>query len=252
MLRRFTLAVGIAIAAILMAGTALAQPPPPCPNVFYDQPTFDAFCQSHGKFVKGVENFEEAQIPPGGKTCFPSPLGPDPNFPVFPNGLFVRNLIIRDNITPGPSPPIVQGSGSGCALYVVGAGFIGSNSVKVGEDLFLQNIIASIELFITEPHHTGVGFRLSRFQGYPTGGWIVTVYDFSNAIIGVFNVPPPTAGEPLKSFFGVWCENGIGRINIYDNAGVAAPDAIDDIELWEDLATAASATTWGKVKTIYR
>src|SRR5207253_1389517 len=118
--------------------------------------------------------------------------------------------------------------------------------------LFLQGIQASIDLILTEPHHTGVGFRLSRFNGFPTGGWTVTVYDLNNVIIGVFPVPPPTSGEPLKDFFGVWCEGGIGRVNICDNAPQPAPDAIDDIELWEEFTTAVPLHTWGQLKKIYR
>lgn len=252
MLRRFLLAAAIALAAAFMAGTALAQGAPPCLTPFFDQLSFDTFCQSHGKFIKGIEDFEEGQIQPGGKNCFPAPLGPNPNFPNFPTGLAVRNIIIQDNITPGPSPIPLQPSGNGCALYIIGQGFIGANSIKVGEDVFLQGINASLDLILTEPAHTGVGFRLSRFQGFPNGGWIVTVYDLLNNIIGIFNVPPPSGTEPLKDFFGVWCDGGIGRVNIWDAAGVPAPDAIDDIELWQDYATAAKATTWGRMKSIYR
>lgn len=252
MLRRFTLAAAFIIAAALVAGTALAQGAPPCLTAFYDQLSFDNFCSTHGKFIKGIENFEEGIIPPGGKTCFPAPIGPFPTPPAFPEGLFVRNIIIQDNVTPGPSPLLLNPSGNGCALYIIGQGFIGANSIKIGEDVFLNGINASLDLILTEPAHTGVGFRLSRFQGFPTGGWIVTAYNAVGAIIGVFNVPPPSGNEPEKDFFGIWCEGGIARVNIFDNAGVPAPDAIDDIELWQDFETATKASTWGRLRMTYR
>jgi hypothetical protein len=247
MRHRLLLAAPFAVA--LLVGAAAAQSPQ-C-LAFYDQPSFDSYCSSNGKFIKGVENFEEGYIAPGGKNCFPAPLGPLPNFPNFPNGLLVKNLIIQDNVTPGPSPAQLNPSGNGCALYVVGAGFIGSNSIKIGEDLFLQGINASIDLILTEPVHTGVGFQLSRFSGFPTGGWIVTVYNFANLPVAVYNVPPPTASEPTKDFFGVWCDGGIGRINIFDMAG-PAPDGLDDIELWQDFSTAAHTGSWGHLKMLYR
>lgn len=202
---------------------------------FFDKQQFEDFNrETTGKLVKGIETFEEAVIQPGGKNCFTEPLGPSPNPPNFPDGLQEKNIIIQTNVTPGPSPALPNPSGSGCALYVVDSNFIGSNSRKVGEDLFLQNIQASLDLIFTEPLHTGVGFDLSRFDGFPTGGWVVTTYDTLNQVIGVYNVPAPGSNEPFKSFFGVWCQRPIGRINIYDSAGVPAPDAIDNIELWKE------------------
>jgi len=217
---------------------------------YLDPAVFHQYSDAHGKFVKGIETFEEGVIDPGGKNCFPAPLGPDPH-KNFPDGLQVRNIIIQDNITPGQSPPFPNPSGDPCALYAVGAGFIGSNSIKVGEDLFLQNIHASIDLIFTEPNHTGVGFRLSRFDGFPGGGWHITAYDKGEQIMGEFDVAGPTATEPFKEFFAVWCGHTLGRINIFDKAG-PAPDAIDDIELWQENPTSAAPMTWGKLKVIYR
>lgn len=217
---------------------------------FLDELTFLNYNKGHAKLSKGEETFEEATITPGGKNCFPAPLGPFPS-KNFPDGLTVRNLLIQDNISTTPNPPYPYPSGNPCALYVIGGGFIGSNDTKVGEDLFLQGIPASLDLILTEPNHTGVGFKLSRFNGFPTGGWHITVYDKGENPIGKFDVPAPGGNEPFKEFFGVWCPPTIGRVNIYDQAG-AAPDAIDDIHLWMERPTAARPTTWGGLKVIYR
>ncbi|MBI4546959.1 MAG: hypothetical protein HY707_03205, partial [Ignavibacteriae bacterium] len=208
-------------------------------RAFFDQVEFVHFNVSHGKKIKGIETFEEAVIDSFGKNCFPDPLGPNPN-KNFPNGLEQGNILIQTNITPGPNPPDPNPSTDDCALFVIGPGFIGSNSKKVGEDLFLFNQQASLDLIFTEPNHTGVGFWLSRFDGFPTGGWHITVYDKANQVMGKFDVPSPPANEPTKTFFGVWCEKTIGRINIFDDARdsvgnlVPAPDAIDDIEMWRE------------------
>jgi hypothetical protein len=47
-----------------------------------------------------------------------------------------------------------------------------------------------------------------------------------------FAVTAPGAIEPFKAFVGISCISAVGRINIFDEAGLAL-DAIDDIQLWE-------------------
>jgi len=208
-------------------------------RAFFDADDFRIYNEQHGKAMKGVETFEEAVLQQGLKECFPAPIGPLPS-PAFPNGLEQRNLHIQDNVTPGPSPPSLNPSKNDCALYVIGPGFIGSNSMKVGEDIFLKGLHASLDLIFNEPNHTGVGFKLSRFQGFPSAGWIVTAYNKGDQVIGSFKVPPPTGNEPIKEFFGIWCEQTIGRINIFDQSPDPAPDAIDDIEMWTEGFKACS------------
>jgi len=245
MLRRSMLA---ALALVVFgAGSALAQNT--CLD-FYDHQSFVTYCANHGKSTKGIETFEEGIIPPGGKNCFPGPLGP-PLPPYFPGGLDQTNIIIQDNIEPGPGPIPLHPSGDPCSLYLIGTGFIGSNSQKVGEDVFLTGVQASLDILFTENDKTGVGFKLSRFSGFQNGGWIVTVYDLNNVPISQYTIPAPVVNEPDKNFFGVWCSPGIGRINIYDMAG-PAPDAIDDIETWYESPTANKAGTWGQIKITYR
>ncbi len=207
------------------------------PVTFDDVNAFRAFNEADGKELKGIETFEEAVIDSGQKITLYDPLTSGvPNPPGspqgFPNGIAEGNLIIQSNITPGPTPPAPNPDpGNPLALYVIGPGFIDSNSVKVGEDQFLNGVWASVDLIFTEPNHTGVGFWLSRFRDFPNGGWTISVYDKNDMVLGVFGVPAPTGPEPNKVFWGVWADPSIGRINIFDNAG-PAPDAIDDIEMW--------------------
>ena len=213
----------------------------PAPVFFTNKSGFDTFMIQTGKVLKGVEDFEESNIPDGGKQNLPDPLeGNVKNIDVvtgfgFPNGLVEKNLIIQANITPGPSPPAPNPSGDPFALYVVGQGFLGANSVKIGEDLFLAGVAASLDLIFTEPNHTGVGFELSRFAGFGTGaGWHITVYDKADVVLGKFQVPPVSGPEPGKTFFGVWSTQTIGRINIFDKEPSPAPEAIDNIQMWTD------------------
>ena len=221
---------------------------------FFDKISFEAFNQAHGKFLKGIETFEESNIADLGKQFLPAPLtGNVPNLVGgigFPDGLAEKNLIIQDNITPGPNPPTPNPSGSPVALYVIGAGFIGSNSKKVGEDLeVLQGIETSTDLIFTEPNHTGVGFELSHFDGFGNGDWHITVYDKNDVEIGKFIVPDTGFNEPSKAFFGIWCSPSIGRINIWD-AGII-PDAIDNIQMWQEDVVSVDGSTWGSVKARY-
>ncbi len=199
---------------------------------FYDQAEFEAFNEGEGKLLDGIETFEESNIPPSGKTFLSAPLDQDPNtfFGIgFPKGLRQQNLAIWDNVTPGPNPPDLNPSGSMFALYVIGAGFLEAKSNKVGSDLFLEGKEASLDLVFGDPTYSGVGFDLSWF--YVRAGWHVSVYNAVGETIGQFQFPGPPGPEPQTTFFGVWCDQGVGRINIYDDAG-AVPNAIANIQTW--------------------
>lgn len=204
----------------------------PC-TVFNDQSQFEAFNQAEGNTLQGLETFDESNIPVGGKQFLPAPLDQDPNtyFGVgFPNGLAFPNLAIWDNVTDGPNPPDLNPSGSIDALYVIGRGFFFAASNKVGSDLFLDQIRASIDLVFPDPSNSGVGFELSWF--FFQAGWHVSVYNAAGDTIGLYVFQGPPGPEPQTSFFGVWCAQGIGRINIYDDASFPQPTAIANIEMW--------------------
>lgn len=236
MTRTRGLMAGLCVAAWGMAAPVQAGIGGNC-TLFFDKASFDQFNADTNKFLKGIENFEESNVPDGGKVPLPGPLvGNVPNVDAlgigFPNGLTEKNLIIQDNITPGPNPPTVNPSGSPNALYAIGTGFINANSKKAGEDLeVLNGIEASLDLIFTDDdNHTGVGFELSFFQGFPVTFWHITVYNKAGAEIAKATVQGTT--EPDKAFFGIWCEESIGRINIWDEG--ITPDAVDNIQMWED------------------
>ncbi|MHC4319514.1 MAG: hypothetical protein ACYS1B_13360 [Planctomycetota bacterium] len=236
-MNRFTTVAGLCVAVAGLATPAQGQD---CTE-FLIQGEFEDYCMQHGKLIKGIEDFEESNVPPGAgmKVALPAPLrGNVPNVDAagfgFPDGLAEKNLIIQDNVFPDPNPPSPDPSGSPHALYVLGTGApYNANSKKVGEDLFneVPPINASLDLIFTDPNHTGIGFELSRFGDPPFGGWHISVYDMADTEIGKFMVPAPPTAEPSKSFWGIWCDVPIGRINIWDEDS-PAPDAIDNIQMW--------------------
>jgi hypothetical protein len=219
----------LAIVVVFVAAPALADV-----TFFTEKSQFEAFNINDGKVLKGIEDFEESTIPDLGKLAFPSPLQNGvPNI-AFPNGISATNLIIQDNTLPGPSAPLPQPSGNPQALFATGLGFAGSNSKKVGEDMgILAGIHVSTDLIFNPDDgiKTGVGFDLSRYQGFNMGGtgFVISVFDISNMLVGVLPIPEPGV-EPGKTFFGVWADS-IGRINIHDNQP-NLPEGIDNIQMW--------------------
>ena len=200
-------------------------------QVFFTKSSFDAFNISDGKTLKGIEDFEESDVQDGFKLAIPAPLQGGVPWPGFPSGLTQDNLVIQDNITPGPSPLLPNPSGLDEALFVVGPDFFGSNSKKVGEGIeVLFGKEASLDLIFLGDNKSGVGFDLSHFKAFAASDWIVSVFDINNNLIGKFNVPH--VDEPAKAFFGVWCDTPIGRINIWDFE--ITPDAVDNIQMWID------------------
>ncbi len=218
------------LAVLALAAPGFAQTSPCTP--FYDRAEFEAFNQGEGKRFDGIETFEESNIVPSGKQFLTAPLDQNPNtfFGVgFPNGLTQQNLVIWDNVTPGPNPPDLNPSGSMFALYVIGTGFLQAQSNKVGSDLFVEGREASLDLVFPDARYSGVGFELSWF--YTRAGWHVSIYNEQGETIAQYQFAGTPGPEPQTSFFGVWCEQRVGRINIFDDAG-PSPDAIVNIQMW--------------------
>jgi hypothetical protein len=219
----------------LGVSAALSAAPAAAEIQFFTDP--GAFFQQNvasGKQLKGVETFEESEALPGSKTPFPNPLQNGNPRPTFPNGIAAPNLIIQTNVTPGAAPPSPNPSSFPAALWVNGAGFIGSNSIKVGTDEFLNNTFSSIDLIFTTHDKTAVGVDVSTFDGYNIGhgGFDFTAYDQFDNILGTFHMPGPTQPEPNKNFFGVWSTTPIGRVNIWGIFSQPQPFAVDNIEMW--------------------
>ncbi|MBI5863572.1 MAG: PEP-CTERM sorting domain-containing protein [Planctomycetes bacterium] len=201
---------------------------------FTDHGAFTQHNEAVGKFLKGVEDFEESSAGPQEKIPFPNSLQNGVPRPTFPNGIDATNLIIQTNITPGPCPPTPNPSTNDRALWVNGPGFIGSNSIKIGTDEFLYGLFSSIDLIFTSHDKTAVGVDVSTFTGYNQGhqGFVFCVYDDSDNVLGTYTMSGPTPTEPAKNFFGVWSSTPIGRVNIWGIFDAPQPFAVDNIEMW--------------------
>ncbi len=221
---------------------------------FTDHEVFTDYSVLHGKLPKGIETFEEAIVEDGAKLPFPNPLQNGVPRPGFPNGIDATNLIIQSNITPNPSPLTPNPSANQAALWVNGAGFLGSNSIKVGTDEFLSGLFSSIDLIFTSDDKTAIGLDASTYPGFNSGhaGFIFTVYDLSDNILGTYTMPGATIPEPSKNFFGVWSNVPIGRLNVWGIFDVPQPFAVDNIEMWVPAPGAASVLLIGGLAALRR
>lgn len=203
--------------------------------VFFTDPGL--FAQNNALFnkvPKSIETFEESDALNGSKTPFPNPLQNGTPRPGFPNGINAPNLIIQTNITQGPSPATTNPSANPNALWVNGSNFIGSNSIKVGTDEFLNGLFSSIDLIFTTDDKTAIGLDVSTFAGFDQGnaGFIFTAYDLADNFLGSFFMPGPVLPEPSKNFIGVWSPIPIGRVNVWGIFSIPQPFAVDNIEMW--------------------
>jgi hypothetical protein len=208
---------------------------------FSSRPAFTTHVQSNDCALSATETFEEATVQ-AGKTPFPDPLTSGVwNSPVFPLGLSAPGLTIQTNRRPGPFAPLDSPSANAQALFAVAAGAIGTNSIKVGEDLgILFGIQCSIDILFDADNIRAISLDLSRFQGFGTAGWNIGIFDENDVLIGNFLRAGPVAAEPAKNFFGVWSTLPIARINLFDLSLTPAPDAIDNIEIWVPAPGAAA------------
>jgi hypothetical protein len=222
---------------------------------YFSEPgQFEFFSAQNGKLPKGVEDFEEGLVDVGEKLPFPNSLQNGVPRPGFPNGINATNLIIQSNITPNPSPATTNPSANPNALWVNGPGFLGSNSIKVGTDEFLSGLFSSIDLIFTTNDKTAVGLDVSTYAGFNQGhaGFIITVYDPSDNILGTYAMPGMTVPEPNKSFFGVWSSTAIGRINVWGIFDVPQPFAVDNIQMWVPAPGAAGLLLIGGMSALRR
>ena len=200
-------------------------------TIFTDKDAFEAFNLSEGKFVKGVEDFEESNLA-GLATAvvIDDPLqgnvaNVNPNGLGFPNGLTEKNIIIQSN-TLGFNAP--QLSPRGLDGLTVSGPQGPLNSVLVGPLMFED----SLDLIFTEPNHTGIGFDVVDFfaNAFPGGSIHITVFNKSNQEIAKEIVP----AQVDKVFFGIWSDETIGRINIAsDLPGLeGGSEFVDNIQMW--------------------
>lgn len=201
---------------------------------FTNHHQFTEYVQEQGKFLKDIEDFEESLVEEGQKIAFPNSLQHGVPRPTFPNGIDATNLIIQTNETFGPTPPAPNPSTFQNALWINGPGFIGANSKKVGNDEFLRNAWASIDLIFTDDDKTAIGVDISTYLNFNQGhnGFIISVYDPNENVLGTYLMAGSLPVEPAKNFFGVWSSAPIGRVNIWGIFDIPQPFAVDNIEMW--------------------
>ena len=194
---------------------------------FTNQADFEAFNEEEGNVFKGIEDFEE---PPEGTGIvgFDDPLcGGVPNGP-FPNGLDQLNLCVQSNLLGGaadtPSP-----RGPNALVFVPFCG------IAECDDLVLANYFAdSLDVMFGLPvppdqqdNHTSVGFDAWTLEG--SNSVEIRVYDKNN--VEMVSATSP-AGGTSDNFWGVWCEDPIGRINIFDFGPVGGAEGAGHIQMW--------------------
>ena len=215
---------GVVAAGLLTAGTAQAGVAS-C-LAFPDQAAFEQFLQANGTLLQGdVEDFEPpvSNLFSGDFAILADPLEAGvPNLDGklgFETGLQNSNLVIQSNGTTQHAPEILPGGGLvalGPDVFAPGV----PNSVKVGAQFFDDSVDL---IFTSEPGLSAVGFTAED----PSLGVVeISVFNTLNEEIftGSFTVP---VGES-KLFFGIWCDQPIGRINV----GGPGAEVVDDVTMW--------------------
>lgn len=159
-----------------------------------------------------LEDFEEANVAPGGVESFIGPLSSSTNNAVFSTGEILAGLTVES--VPNPE------------LVAVGGGFIaiGNPSIAVGPNAFASDS----NLLFTNA--SAVGFDLfTNRPGSPVS--FVSVFGVGDALLGSFSV---FVSRASPAFFGaIDTENLITRINVhsvpagsgevFDNIAFGAP-----------------------------
>ncbi|MCH7840370.1 MAG: PEP-CTERM sorting domain-containing protein [Planctomycetes bacterium] len=207
---------------------------------FTDKDDFEQFNLDEGKFLKGVEDFEESTLDPNSIELLDDPLAPGvPNGP-FPNGLEgVDNMIVQSNMlgmnAPEPNPRGVDG------LVTLSAGMFAANSDVVGPNTFADSLDL---IFDPDDNHTGVGFDVMEIL---TGNDVrIAIFDKANKLLAKIDWD----AEFEKTFFGVWSKVTIGRINIaaFEDGG----EIVDNVQLWIPEPASLSLLLVGGLAVIRR
>ena len=199
--------------------------------IFNDQAEFVAALNQASLLLKdvddlaleGIEDFEESILPPATFDILDDSLcGVGPNLPdgyPFPYGLDDDNLCVQSNFEHNPVVPDPRGVDG---LVSASAGYAGVVSDVVYAN-FPQD---SYDLIFSSywPLHA-VGFNPLAVAG---GAAVdLRIYDADNDLLAVADAPAdPTAA----GFFGIWCPDDIGRINVHDPTG--GREGADNIQLY--------------------
>jgi hypothetical protein len=220
-------AVVFAIPALASAGNGVF--------FFNDRNAFEAAAAGAGKFMKGIEDFEESSLPAGQIVGVDDPLDATTDNDWFNPGDIEFNLRIQSNTGGANSSVLSPHGASGLALQ--SAGFAGAVSDNVVANFFVD----ALDLIFLTQDKTAVGFNTILFAGASTSIRI-DVYNTGNALIGSTVVAGNAAGT---DFLGAQASAGqfIGRINIFDLAGGA--EGADNIEMWTAVPEPASIVAIG-------
>ncbi len=188
---------------------------------FTNQSAFHQAMAGAGKFLKGIEDFEEARIGATQIAAIDDPLDANTNNGFFQPGEIEENLIVQSNLGGANSSSVNPRGEDGLAL--LGANWLNNPDKTVVANWFVD----SLDLIFTSRNKTGIGFMTQSFLG-PTNRARIDVYSDTNSLLGSTVVDATNTGV----FFGVQAIGGaaIGRINIFE-AGDAVEGA-DNIEMW--------------------
>jgi hypothetical protein len=220
------------LAALAIAGS-FANTAPGDVFVFTDREEFRAFNLSVNKFLKGIETFQEGDVPDGVSLILDDPLqGNVPNvspFGGFPSGLEHKNLIVQSNLLGLNAPHLAPRGTEG--LFVVGAD-AGLPGIPESVTVAAHFQGDSLDLIFLEPNHTAIGFDALDLDlgGLPGAVFHISVFSMDNETIIEEVVPAPFE----KTFFGISSDQTIGRINIGGMwEGSPGVELVDDIEMWQ-------------------
>ncbi|MCH8275217.1 MAG: PEP-CTERM sorting domain-containing protein [Armatimonadetes bacterium] len=182
---------------------------------YNDRAAFRADNKNHGKFLKGIEDFEESILEPDRGVPHDDPLDSTTTQFPYPNGILMENIRIQSRKADG-TPRGARG------LAAVSAPAFGVTS-----DVVLANqAVDSLDLIFLDELKSGIGFDVLDVFGNQTGV-DVSVYDLGDNFLGSMVYPGDAAGS---NFAGVWSTRAIGRINLFSTGGGA--QGADNVEMW--------------------
>ena len=219
--------IWVSLTSLCLTSVSLAET-----HLFQSQTEFESFAMSQGGLQTGVETFAGKRIDPGNLVVFiDDPLEPDVGNITFdgqgyPDGLSVPNLRIQSNL--GPNPQAATENPRGSSGLAVDA--IEPNNVSAAW------FPASLDLIFTDPQQRGAGFWFTSrgFQPWPdTTDFSFAIFDQAGDELARSTVADVVVED--GSFFGVWSDEAIGRINLFDLNNTTVDfgaEAVSNVEMW--------------------
>lgn len=184
---------------------------------------FESIMAGNGNIWTATETFEEGTVAPGDWFQFNTPLQHGVAAGPYPTGITALNLKVQANSLAGN--PTVPSPGMLGALN----GYDGSVSDVVVADQYNH----SFDMIFNGNSTHGVGFNVVSLYSHSSSGTVqIRVYDTNNVLVGSSNSP---ANSPGTNFVGIWSDDPIGRINIWDPVTSPAGfgyEGADNIQMW--------------------